>query len=127
MEKKKNYSQLIEEGLSKVEQVHQQLVTSLVELLNRIDQKKAAALIAGKFKDEGDDQPLEFSQVQAISYYLQLLNLAEEYVANYTRRIREDSFGPSEESGHWANYFKLFRELGISPKTVRQQLAGLEV
>ncbi len=127
IEKNKNYSQLIEEGLSKVEQVHQQLVNSMVQLLNRIGQKKAADLIAGRFKSEGNELSLEPSQVQAISYYLQLLNLAEEYVANYMRRIREDSLGPSKESGHWASYFKQFRELGISAKTVREKLAGIEV
>ena len=127
MEIKKNYSQLIKEGLSKVEQVHQQLVDSLVELLNRINQKKAADLIANQFKNNKDKQQLEFSQVQAISCYLQLLNLAEEYVANYIRRIREGPLGPSEESGHWASYFKQFRELGISAKTVREQLATIEV
>ena len=127
MEAKKNYSQLIEEGLSKVEQIHKQLVNSLIELLSRIDQKKAAELIASRFKNGSDKQLLEFSQIQAISCYLQLLNLAEEYVANYMRRIREDSLGPSAESGHWASYFKQFRELGISAKEVREQLAATEV
>lgn len=127
MELKKNYSQLIEEGLSKVEQVHENLVNSLVELLNRIDQKKAAELIANQFKNGDGSQPIEFSQVQAISCYLQLLNLAEEYVANYMRRIRENSLGPSKESGHWASYFKRFKELGISAKAVRKKLAAIEV
>ena len=127
MEVKKNYSELIKEGLSKVEQIHMQLVDSLVHLLNRIGQEKAAELITNRFKSKAVDLPLESSQVQAISYYLQLLNLAEEYVANYMRRIREDSLGPSEESGHWANYFKKFRELGISAETVREQLAKIEV
>ncbi len=127
MEGKKDYSQLIKEGLSKVEQIHQQLVDSLVELLNRIDQKKAADLIANRFRSKDDPQLLEFSQVQAISCYLQLLNLAEEYMANYMRRIREGSLGPSEESGHWASYFKRFRELGIPAKAVREQLAMIEV
>jgi hypothetical protein len=67
MEEKKNYSQLIDEGLSKVEQIHKQLVNSLVELLNRIGQKKAAELIANGFKNEDDSQLLEFSQIQAVS------------------------------------------------------------
>lgn len=127
MEEKKNYSQLIDEGLSKVEQIHKQLVNSLVELLNRIGQKKAAELIANGFKNEDDSQLLEFSQIQAVSYYLQLLNLAEEYVANYMRRIREDSLGPAAESGHWGSYFKQFRELGIPAEAVREQLAKVEV
>lgn len=127
MEVKKNYSQLIEEGLSKVEHIHEQLVDSLVKLLNRIGQEKAADLIANRFKNGVGRDLLEFSQVQAISYYLQLLNLAEEYVANYMRRIREDSLGPATESGHWASYFKQFRELGISAKTVREELANVEV
>lgn len=127
MEVKKNYSQLVEEGLSKVEQVHEQLVDSLVELLNRIDQQKAASLIADRFKNGEDKQLLESSQIQAISCYLQLLNLAEEYIANYMRRVREDSLGPSTESGHWASYFKQFRELGIPAKVVREKLAEIEV
>lgn len=127
MEEAKNYSQLIEEGLSKVEQVHRQLVDSLVKLLNRISQKKAVDLLTNGFESGGDVQLLDSSQVQAVSCYLQLLNLAEEYVANYMRRIREDSLGPSRESGHWASYFKKFRELGISARTVREKLAGIEV
>ena len=48
MEVKKNYSELMEEGLSKVEQIHAQLVDSLVELLNRIGQESAAKLIASR-------------------------------------------------------------------------------
>lgn len=128
MEVKKNYSELIEEGLSKVEHIHAQLVDSLVELLNRIGHEKAAKLIANRFKDkEESSQSLEFSQIQAISYYFQLLNLAEEYVANYMRRVREDLLGPSRESGHWANYFEKIKEQGVSPETVRKQLATVEV
>ena len=127
MEKREKYSQLIHDGLSKVSQVHSQLVESLVQLLNRIGQTTAAGFLSSGFKESSADLSLEPAQVQAISYYLQLLNLAEEYVANYMRRIREESLGLSSESGHWASYFEQFKELGISPEAVRQQLANTEV
>lgn len=127
MQKTENYSQLVEKGLLKVEQVHQRLVDSMVKLLNHTGKKRAAQMIANKFEGKTNSTQFASSQIQAISYYLQLLNLAEEYVANYVRRIREDSLGPSKESGHWASYFKRFRELEISPKAVRKQLANVEV
>ena len=127
MEAQKNYSQLVVEGLRKVEQVHGFLVDSLVRLLRHIGQNKAADLISGGFDSEDRLEQLEPSQVQAVSCYFQLLNLAEEYVANYMRRIREEALGPAAESGYWANYFEKFKAQGISPETVREQLASVKV
>lgn len=127
MEVQKNYSQLVVEGLHKVKQVHDLLVDSLVRLLRRIDQNEAADLISGSFVSEEQVQQLEPSQVQAVSYYFQLLNLAEEYVANYMRRIREEVLGPAAESGYWASYFEQFKAQGISPETVREKLASDKV
>lgn len=127
MDTHKDYSQLVVEGLSKVGQVHDLLVDSLVRLLRRIDQNEAADLISGGFDIEHHVQQLQPSQVQAVSYYFQLLNLAEEYVANYMRRIREEELGPTTESGYWPNYFEKFKAQGISSETVREQLASVKV
>jgi len=127
MEIDKKYSKLIRDGLSKVEQIHLQLVESLIQLLDRIGQTTAAGFLSDGFKRSKGHSELEPPQVQAISYYLQLLNLAEEYVANYMRRIREESLGLSKESGHWASYFERFKELGIRAESVRDQLKKTEV
>lgn len=123
----KTYTELIDEGLKHVEGVHHLLVDALIELLRSIDENSAADLIAKGFGADVPHAQLSPAQVQAVSYYFQLLNLAEEHAANHMRRIREGHLGAAAEAGHWANYFQRLKEIGISPDAVREKLSSVEV
>jgi hypothetical protein len=46
------------------------------------------------------------SSLQAISFYFQFLNLAEEHVANSMRTRRERENPDYHETGHWGHYFQ---------------------
>lgn len=126
MDRQITYQELVEQGIAHVEATHQLLVERLVQLLRQQGESEAAELLQKGFDSELE-HTLTAPEVQAISYYFQLLNLAEEHVANYMRRKREAALGPEAEAGNWSNYFKRLKQLDIQADAVREKLATVEV
>ena len=123
---KKKFLQLVEQGLAQVEKEHTFLTEAFVDVLTSMGEVRAAKLIKGRLKAASPDL-LDDSCVQAISFYFQLLNLAEENVANSIRRTREAQLGMSSEPGHWGHYLSRLKEARIQPDVVRGQLNDLWV
>ena len=126
MDSQTTYKEIVEQGIAHVEVIHQLLVQRFVKLLRRQGVRDAAALLEQGFSTDAE-HTLTASEVQAISYYFQLLNLAEEHVANHIRRKREVAMGPAAEAGHWSSYFERIKQLGIESDAVRAKLATVEV
>ncbi|MGJ8651853.1 MAG: phosphoenolpyruvate carboxylase [Opitutaceae bacterium] len=122
----KKFLKLVEKGLNQVEEEHTFLVEAFVDVLESMGQTTAAALIKSRLKNVSPDA-LDDAGVQAISFYFQLLNLAEEHVANSMRRIREAELGMASEPGHWGHYLKRLKEARIKPDEVRQKISELWV
>ena len=118
------FIELVQTGLAQVEEAHRFLTDAFVDVLNTMELNEAAQLIAGGLKT-ATSQTLDHHGVQAISFYFQLLNLAEEHVANSMRRTRESVMGMSSEPGHWGHYLKQLQAQGIAPEKVRAQLKDL--
>ncbi|CAA6678456.1 MULTISPECIES: phosphoenolpyruvate carboxylase [unclassified Lentimonas] len=123
---KKKFLQLVEQGLAQVDEEHTYLAQAFVDVLTSMGEDRAAQLIKGRLKSASPDL-LDDSCVQAISFYFQLLNLAEENVANSIRRTREAQLGMSAEPGHWGHYLSRLKEARIAPDVVRGQLNDLWV
>lgn len=121
-----NFGQQVEQALHHVDTIHQLLCGALGRFLGARGETSAAKLIEGSF-DEVRSAPLGSSEVQALSCYFQLLNLAEEHVSNEARLARESENGVSAEPGHWGNYLYRLKESGRSASDVRAALAELEV
>lgn len=126
MQEPTTYQQLVEEGIAHVEAIHTLLVDRFIQLLRRLNHSAAADCLTNGFAC-ADQRTLEPAKIQAVSYYFQLLNLAEEHVANHMRRKREAELGPEAEAGHWSSYFKRLKELNIQADAVREKLASVEV
>jgi len=122
----KKFLKLVEQGLSQVEEEHNFLIEAFIEVLSSMGQDAAANLIKGRLKT-ASPETLDDNCVQAISFYFQLLNLAEEHVANSMRRTREAKIGMASEPGHWGHYLSRLKDEGIKPSTIRQQLSDLWV
>jgi phosphoenolpyruvate carboxylase len=121
-----HFKQLVETGLAQVEEEYQFLVEAFADALEDMDEREAAAAIAGNMRGI-DETNLSDPTVQAISFSFQLLNLAEEHVANSTRRERESTLGTSAEPGHWGHYLKRLKDEGFQPATLRRRIAELTV
>ena len=121
-----SFKKLVETGLAQVEDEYQFLVDAFVDILKDMGETEAAAAVAGNMRGI-DETHLNDQTVQAISFSFQLLNLAEEHVANSTRRERESTLGTSAEPGHWGHYLKRLKEEGFKPKAIRQRIADLSV
>ncbi|MGJ8638765.1 MAG: phosphoenolpyruvate carboxylase [Opitutaceae bacterium] len=122
----KQFLELVQQGLKQVEEEHNFLVDAFSDVLESMGQANAATLIKGRLKDVSPDL-LDDASVQAISFYFQLLNLAEEHVANSMRRTREAKLGIASEPGHWGHYLKRLKDERIEPDVVRKQIADLWV
>ena len=79
------FLKLVEQGLNQVEEEHTFLVDAFVDVLQSMGQAQAASLIKSRLKRVSPEN-LDDACVQAVSFYFQLLNLAEEHVANSMRR-----------------------------------------
>ncbi len=123
---KKQFLKLVEQGLAQVEEEHTFLVEAFVDVLTSMGQDRAATLIKGRLKTASPDS-LDDDCVQAISFYFQLLNLAEEHVANSMRRTREAKLGMSSEPGHWGHYLSRLKEARVKPAIIRSHLSDLWV
>ncbi|MEX0324959.1 MAG: phosphoenolpyruvate carboxylase [Puniceicoccaceae bacterium] len=122
----KPFRQLVMKGLEQVRREHAFLAEVFAEVLEETGEAAAARYILGGLKDDWSGE-MEASTVQAISFFFQLLNLAEEHTANSIRRVREQEAGPDAEPGHWGNYFSRIKQLGIGEEDVRKELAGLRI
>ncbi len=122
----KNFIKLVESGLAQVDEEHQFLLKCFSEVLESMGEHDAAALIE---QGHTGDTPLKLSDkmVQAISFSFQLLNLAEEHVANSVRRTRESELGTSAEPGHWGHYMDRLKNEGFDAATIREKIAQLQV
>lgn len=120
------FLKLVEQGLNQVEAEHTFLVDAFVDVLQSMGQEPAAGLIKGRLKQVSPDH-LDDACVQAVSFYFQLLNLAEEHVANSMRRTREATLGVACEPGHWGHYLSRLKDARIQPDTVRKQISELWV
>lgn len=123
---KNHFKTLVDEALSEVDAIHDRLVEALAHVLDRHKIVAAARLIRSDF-EVVDLSALGSPEIQSLSYYFQLLNLAEEHVANKMRRQREAELGAQAEPGRWAHYFEQFKQLGFTANDVRKQLADVEV
>jgi phosphoenolpyruvate carboxylase len=65
--------------------------------------------------------------LQAIGIWFQLLNIAEENAAIRARRQVEKLGGPDEVLGSFAHAFATVAKAGVSPRTVEEALAKLDV
>lgn len=122
----KQFLKLVEQGLNQVEEEHTFLVNAFADVLQSMSQTNAAALIKSRLKSVSPDA-LDDASVQAISFYFQLLNLAEEHVANSMRRTREATLGMASEPGHWGHYLSRLKDARIEPAEIRKQLGDLWV
>lgn len=125
-DQKQQFLKLVEQGFAQVEEEHNFLTDAFVDVLSAMGQKRAAQLITGRLKTASPDS-LDNDCVQAVSFYFQLLNLAEEHVANSMRRTRESVMGMACEPGHWGNYLSQLKEAKVAPDSVRTQLKDLWV
>jgi phosphoenolpyruvate carboxylase len=121
-----HFQKLVETGLAQVEEEHQFLVDAFVDVLEDMGEREAARAVAGNMKGI-DETHLNDQTVQAISFTFQLLNLAEEHVANSTRRERESKLGTSAEPGHWGHYLNRLKDEGYQPAAIRKRIAELKV
>ena len=126
IKKEEIFKQLVDRGLAAVEEIHAELVAAFLSFLESRGELNAVRAIRGGFSslEEGS---FDASTVQAVSYYFQLLNLAEEYVANRMRREREAELGVGAEPGRWGHYFEQIKKLGLSPDEVREAIKGTQV
>ncbi|MGC6425103.1 MAG: phosphoenolpyruvate carboxylase [Lentimonas sp.] len=122
----KQFHELVQQGLKQVEEEHNFLVEAFADVLESMGQSNAAALIKNRLKGVSPEN-LDDASVQAISFYFQLLNLAEEHVANSMRRTREAKLGMASEPGHWGHYLTRLKKARISPEEIRKQIGDLWV
>lgn len=122
------YTSLVNEGLQEVEKAHKYLVSALTSLLKRLGETQAAAIIeAIQIGKSTEDVPLTPEGIQATSYYFQLLNIAEEHIANKTRVLREAKIGPQADKGHWSSYLSKLKDNGFKPEEIRKKISQVEV
>lgn len=122
-----DFLELVQTGLAQVEDEHQFLLDAFIQVLSDMGESESAALLKEGVDAADSDEPLSDDAVQAISFSFQLLNLAEEHVANSIRRTRESKLGTSAEPGHWGYYLRRLADEGFSPQDVRRAIAGLQV
>ncbi len=120
------FRKLVQSGLARVEAEHACMLDPLKEILREQDCDNAASLLRPGCGHAG---PVEIgpTEIRAISFYFQLLNLAEEHVSNSVRRERESRLGPEAEPGHWANFLKRLKESGFTEEELRAELRNLTV
>jgi len=116
----------VEKAFQQVDTVHQLLCGTLSRFLKKRGETVAADLISGVF-DAKESGHLGTVEVQALSCYFQLLNLAEEHVSNEARLAREAANGVSAEPGHWGVYLDRLKRQGVSASEVREAISALEV
>lgn len=122
-----DFLHLVQTGLAQVQEEHQFLLDAFIEVLRDMGEAESAALLKEGVDAAASDEPLSDDAVQAISFSFQLLNLAEEHVANSIRRTRESKLGTSAEPGHWGYYLKKLKDEGFCPDDVRRAIADLQV
>ena len=122
MDSQTTYKEIVEQGIAHVETIHQLLFSASSNYCAA--RREAAALLEQGFSTDVA-HTLTAPEVQAISHYFQLLNLAEEHVVNHIRRKRE--VAKAAEAGHWSSYFERIKQLGIESDAVRAKLATVEV
>ena len=122
----KQFHELVQKGLNQVGEEHAFLIEALVCVLDSMGEKRASSLLKGGLRTYPKPPPGP-AEVQAISFYFQLLNLAEEHVANSIRRTREAQLGPAAEPGHWGHYLKQLKAAGFTASRVRKHLGQLRV
>jgi phosphoenolpyruvate carboxylase len=120
------FQKMVAEGLKQVGEEHRFLVDLFTGILEETGESEAAAFLKGQLDGKGE-APVDTSIVQAISFYFQLLNLAEEHTANNRRLVRERLIGPNTEPGHWGSYFTRLKELGFGHQELRRELAKLQI
>ncbi len=116
----------VEKAFQQVDSVHQLLCGTLSRFLQKRGESVAASLISGCFEPENTGH-LGTVEVQALSCYFQLLNLAEEHISNEARQEREATQGVSAEPGHWGIYLDRLKQGGVPASDVRAAIAALEV
>ena len=120
------YGQTIETGLEQVSTDHQFLVESFSQVLETLGFSIAATLLRERnfSKQEGVLDP---QTIQAISFYFQLLNLAEEHGAGRSARLREKELGEDAEPGRWGHYLKQLKAAGFTEVQIREKLPHIRV
>lgn len=120
------FHELVQHGLAKVEEEHNFLIGAYADVLETMGKTHAAELVRNKLEGVTTEN-LDDDEVQAISFYFQLLNLAEEHVANSMRRTREAKLGTASEPGHWGHYLKRLKEAGFAASEVRTKISELQI
>jgi len=123
---KSRFKVLVQDGLSQVDAIHDRLVEALANVLEGQGAPAAANLIRSDFETQ-DLQAFGPAEIQSLSYYFQLLNLAEEHVANKMRRKREAEMGAAAEPGRWGYYFEQLKQQGFTASEVREKLAEADI
>ncbi|WP_114750406.1 phosphoenolpyruvate carboxylase [Pleomorphovibrio marinus] len=92
--------------------------TEVADFLNNLQQDKPLQVLA---------KNLEEKQIQALSIYLQLMNLVEENAAVQFRRKQADQKGMQDIRGSWAETFKRWKEQGLDENKILDILGSTQV
>lgn len=120
------FQKSVERGLAQVAEEHAFLVNTLIEVLESLGESQSARRL-GSILDEKPLDDFTAADIQAISFFFQLLNLAEEHTAGSMRKVREVERGYGHEPGHWGHYFYLLQKYGLSEAEVRKEMQGLAI
>jgi phosphoenolpyruvate carboxylase len=121
---------LLEAGLAKIDRDLDFVIDSFATVLRRLGEDKVADHLP--WRSEGDvprlaDGTFSDHLGQAYSIGFQLLNLVEENAAAQARRMREEAFGTSAESGLWGDQLARLKKLGLTPAELAEALAEIQV
>ena len=115
------FGRSVESGLERVSSDHNFLVHSFASVLDSLGVPDAATLLRDKNFADFTGR-LDPQSIQAISFYFQLLNLAEEHGSGRSSREREKDLGGKAEPGRWAYFLQKLSNEGYSEQEIRQKL-----
>jgi phosphoenolpyruvate carboxylase len=109
-----SFKKFVTWGLSKSDQYFEILSSTFVECLKGMQETEVAANLEAILADNALDlAPATSKDIYALSILLQLMNLAEEYAANVTRKKREESLGLKSERSLWGHTLEKHSAEGI--------------
>ncbi|NNK69530.1 MAG: phosphoenolpyruvate carboxylase, partial [Flavobacteriaceae bacterium] len=119
---------LQQEGLKKIKNEFQYLVSLFKEMLVSIDEEELAEALPFNNEEIVDKSSLSNEKLtQAIGICFELLNLAEENAATQYRRKAETQFGIESTRGSWGETLHSWKTAGIDEQKIAQKLREIKV